>query len=73
MLTQQCLLSPVTNTVKSSLFMHMHSSLLSLAARLHQRHTNQSCYITMDGLFLDRPVYVGVKLLTHMVILYLTI
>ena len=35
MLTQQCLLPALTTTVKSSLFMHVHSSPLSLAARLH--------------------------------------
>ena len=56
MLTQQHLLPPLTSTVKSSLFMHAHSSLLSLAARLHQNHTNCSCYMsTMVGPFLDRP------------------
>ena len=36
---------PLTSTVKSSLFTHMHSSSLSLAARLHQYHANHSCYI----------------------------
>ena len=35
MLTQQRLQPPLTSTVKSSLFMHAHSSPLSLAARLH--------------------------------------
>ena len=35
MLTQWCVLAPLTSTVKSSLFTHIHSSLLSLAARLH--------------------------------------
>ena len=33
-LTQWCLPPPLTSTVKSSLFMHVHSSPLSLAARL---------------------------------------
>ena len=35
MLTQRCLLPPLTSTVKSSLFTHAHSTPLSLAARLH--------------------------------------
>ena len=35
MLTQWHLPPPLTSTVKSSLFMHAHSSPLSLAARLH--------------------------------------
>ena len=40
MLTQQCLLPPLTSTVRSSLFTHGHSSPCSLAARLHWCHTN---------------------------------
>ena len=44
-LTQQHPLPPLTSTVKSSLFMHAHSCLLSLAARLHPCHTNSSRYI----------------------------
>ena len=35
MLTQRCLLPPLTSTVKLLLFTHVHSSPLSLAARLH--------------------------------------
>ena len=35
MLTQQYLLFPLTSTVELSLFTHVHSSPLSLAARLH--------------------------------------
>ena len=42
MLSEQHLLLPVTSTVKSSLFMHGHSSPLSLAARLHWCHINYS-------------------------------
>ena len=45
MLTQRGLLPPLTSTVKLSLFMHVHSSPLSLAARLHQCRTNCSRYI----------------------------
>ena len=43
--TQWHLLPPLTSTVKSSLFTHVHSSLLPLAARLHQCHVNCSHYI----------------------------
>ena len=39
------LLPPLTSTVKSSLFMHAHSSPLSSAARLHPCHINHSHYI----------------------------
>ena len=45
MLTQWHLPPPLTKTVKSSLFTHVHSSPLSLAARLHWCRTNHSCYI----------------------------
>ena len=44
MLTQR-LPSPLTSTVKSSLFTHVHSHPLSLTARLHQCHPNHSCYV----------------------------
>ena len=54
-LTQWHLPSPLTSTVKSSLFTHVHSSPLSLAARLLRCRVNHSHYITMAGLFLDRP------------------
>ena len=48
MLTQQCLLPPLTSTVKSPLFMYAHCSPLSLAARSHRCPTNCSRYIN-DG------------------------
>ena len=52
MLIQWLLPPPLTSTGKSSLFMHAHSSPLSLAARLHGCHTNHSCYIkTVAGFF----------------------
>ena len=54
-LTQQHLPPPLTSTVKSSFFMHIHSSPLSLAARLHQCHANHSHYINNGCIFLDRP------------------
>ena len=50
MLTQLHLLSPLTSTVKSSLFTHVHSSLLFLAARLH-RCANHSHYINNGWTF----------------------
>ena len=37
-LTQWCLPPPPTSTVKSALFMHVHCSPLSLAARVHWCH-----------------------------------
>ena len=40
--------TPLTSTVKSSLFTHGHSSPVSLAARLLQCHANHSRYIK-DG------------------------
>ena len=43
-LTQWHLPPPLTSAVKSSLFTHVHSSPLSLAARLHPCHANHSCY-----------------------------
>ena len=49
-LTQLCLLTPLTRTVKSS-FTHVHSSSLSLAARLHWCHVNDSRYINNGWTF----------------------
>ncbi|KAF6073451.1 hypothetical protein HJG60_009575 [Phyllostomus discolor] len=45
MLTQWCPLPPLTSTVKSSLFTHVHSSPLSLGAGLHRCHPNHSRYV----------------------------
>ena len=59
MLTQWCLLSPLTSTVKSSLFTHVHSSPLSLAARLHGCHRNH-CYINNGWTFSKQTVCVCV-------------
>ena len=42
---------PLTSTVKSSLFTQVHSSPLSLAARLHQCHAKHPYYINNAGLF----------------------
>ena len=55
MLTQWHLPPPLTSTVKSSLFTHVHSSPLSLAARSYGCHANRYITLTMDGLFPDRP------------------
>ena len=46
---------PLTSTVKSSLFMHVHSSPLCLAARLHDAVQTVLIILTMVGLFPDRP------------------
>ena len=59
MLTQQHLPPPLTSTVKSSLFTHAHSSLLSLAARLRWCCANHSHYISNGWIFPDRPHIYG--------------
>ena len=51
MLTQPCLPPSLTSIVKLSLLMHVHSSPLPLAARLHQCHACHSCYINNDWTF----------------------
>ena len=51
MLTQQHLPPPLTSTVKLSLFTHVHSSPLSLAASLHRCFANCSCYINNGWTF----------------------
>ena len=51
MVTQQHLPPPLTSTMKSSLFMHVHSSPLSLAARLHQGCENHSRYTNHGWIF----------------------
>ena len=50
-LTQWWLLTLTSSTAKSSLFMHAHSSPLSLAARLHWCRANCSCYINNGWTF----------------------
>ena len=47
--------APLTSTVKSSLFTHVHSSPLCLAARLHDAVQTVLIILTMVGLFPDRP------------------
>ena len=55
-LTQWCLLSPLTSTVKLSLFTHVHSSPLCLAAMLYRCHTNHSCYINNGWTFSGQTI-----------------
>ena len=57
-LTQQCLPPLLTSTVTSSLFTHVHSSPLSLAARLHQCHANHSHYINNGWTFSKQMLYI---------------
>ena len=59
MLTQQCLLPSLTSTMKLSLFIHVHSSPLSLAARLHRCHANHSRYINNGWTFSGQTSYTG--------------
>ena len=57
MLTQQHPPPPLTSIVKSSLFMYIHSSPLSLAARSHPCHTNHSPYIKNGWAFSGQTPY----------------
>ena len=57
MLTQWCLLSPLTSAMKLSLFTDAHSSPLSLAARLHQCHAHHSHYINNGWTFSGQTSY----------------
>ena len=56
MLIQRDLPLPLTSTVKSSWFTHLHSSLLSLA-RLHWCHSNCSCYFNNGWTFSRQTSY----------------
>ena len=66
MLTQWHLLPPPTSAVKSSLFMHVHSSPLSLAARLHGCCANCSHYITNGWTFSQQTSYIFTQIYTQM-------
>ena len=57
-ITQGCLLSPLTSTVKSSLCMHEHPSPPSLAARLCQCCTHHSHYINNGWTFSRATLYI---------------
>ena len=50
---------PLTRTRKSSLFMHVHSSPLCLAARLHRCHAKCSHYINNGLSFSRQTSYIG--------------
>ena len=58
MLTQQRLPPPLTSAVKSSLFMHAHSSPFSLAARLHHCCANCSHHIYNGLTFSRQTLYI---------------
>ena len=57
MLTQWHLPPLLTSTVKLSLFTHVHSSPLSLTARLHGYHANHSDYINNGWTFSRQTSY----------------
>ena len=65
MLTQRCLPPPLTSTVKSSLFMHIHYNPLSLAARLHQCLTYHSRYINNGWTFSRQTSYIKNHWILH--------
>ena len=50
------------STVKSSFFTHVHSTPLSLAARLHWCHTNPCHYINNGWTFSRKTSYISQKL-----------
>ena len=56
-LTQWHLPPPLSSAVKLSLFMHEHSSPVSLAARLHQFWANRSPYINNGRNFSRQTLY----------------
>ena len=62
MLTQQCLPPPLISTMKSLLFMHMHSSPLSLTARLRGCCTNHSRYINNGWTCSGQPPWKEISL-----------
>ena len=57
MFNQWHLPPPLTSTVMSSLFTHVHSSPLSLAARLHPHCPNRSHYINDGWTFSGQNTY----------------
>ena len=65
MLTQLRLLPPLTSTVKSSLFMHVYSSPLSLASRLHLCGAKRSHYINNGWTFSGQTSYDRKHLITY--------
>ena len=69
MLSQWHLLPPLTSTAKVSLFTYVHSSPLSLAAKLHLCGTNHFVILTMAGHFPDR-LYVCVCVYIYILIIF---
>ena len=67
MLTQWRLPPPLASTVRSSLFMHVHSSPLSLAARLHWCRTNRFHYINNGWTFSGQTLYMWCATAIHQV------
>ena len=59
MLTQQCLPSPLTSTVKLSLFTHVLSSPFSLAAELYRCHPNSSRFSNSGWIFPRQTSYMN--------------
>ena len=57
LLTPWNLPPPLTSIVKPSLFTHVHSSPLSLAARLHRCGANHSHYINNGWTFSEQTIY----------------
>ena len=58
-LTQQLLPPPLTSTVKSSLFMHVHSVHSPWLPHYTDVMQTVLVILTMAGLFLDRPQYIS--------------
>ena len=65
MLTQWHLPPPLISTVKSSLFMHVHSSPLYLAAWLHRCHSNYSSYINNGWTFSEQTVCIYIYICAY--------
>ena len=63
MLTQWYLQPSLTSTVKSSLFMHVRSGPLSLAATLHRCCANHSCYINNGQTFSGQTLFISYEML----------
>ena len=59
MLMPWCLPPPLTSTMRSSLFTYVHFSPLSLAAMLHQCHTNRCHYINNSWTFYRQSFYIN--------------
>ena len=68
MLTQQYLPPPLTSAVKLSLFRQVHSSPLSLAARLHWCCANSSYYINNGWTFSGHTVCVYISVCVYIYI-----